>query len=178
MNILKFFVSILSLLFLGCSSQFPKDEVGRSAYFSQKPTMQKIVEMLQEDGALDKIVSNSPPKRPSFVQDVSIINLSDTNLIWGLLKVSDTRKAEYRKAFDTINIRAAYVYKNTGRIHFIMASTGFGSETTYKGIAYIPNPADYPSYSIVPSIENQGTNVSLLVVPIEGNWYIYWDPAD
>ena len=178
MNACKIIISFLSLLLCGCASQFPKDRDVQSAYFLQKPMFQKIVGMLKDDGALEKIESNSPPKRPSFVQDVSIINLSDTNLIWGILKVSDSRKAEYKKAFDKINIGAAYIYKDVGRVEFIIKSTGFGSSTTYKGIAYFPNPADYPQYTIVHSTDNQETNTSLLAVPIEANWYIYRDPAD
>ena len=161
---------IIIVLFTGCAGPLPKDKEARSLFMANKATFQNIIKMLEEDGAIDRTASNS--------SDIYIIDPSSTNITVNL-NVSNSRKEEYKRIFAMINTRhAAFVDKGKGRVNFIMELSGLViSGRAYKGIAFIPNPADYPPYTIVSSLDRKAAKDldGKFLVPIEGNWYIYYD---
>lgn len=170
---------IAAFIFCGCAGSLPKDRDARAFYFENKQTLQKILEMLEQDGVLDKAVVNSKEaKGPSFVQDVCVIDAANTNILANL-SLDSGRREEYRRTFASLKkYRGAFIYKNTGRVYLILASSGLViSGGSYKGIAYVPRPADYPSNAIVSSLDGKRVNDldGTFLVPIEGGWYIYYD---
>jgi hypothetical protein len=95
------------------------------------------------------------------------------------LKFSDARRQAYKTIFDEIGLRySALVFGRRESVIFVVATKGLaiGGGGTTRGIAYIAHPDQNLGFRVVQT-EKEAENSTyggVDLVPLEGNWYLYY----
>jgi hypothetical protein len=163
-------ITLISAMFSGCRNQLPKGSELKNIYYAHRQEFDRIVTMLKEDGAFGKSDQNQVaalmlnPLGPRSTRD---------------LDLSSERREAYKKSFGEIGLRSpALVFSGSESVVFVIATKGLaiGGGGTTRGIAYIAHPEKNPGIRVVQTDQEAETSTygGADLVPIEGNWYLYY----
>jgi hypothetical protein len=130
----------------------PKDRILVDSFHANRQTFETLKQMADED---TMIASN---------------NTSDS--------LSVTRRSEYARLLSQIHAKMRMAFDAKGTI-FSFAEGGVGlsiGPSWSKGIAYLPAPSWVGQ--IVKNLDKNPGHDDMYLVPIEGNWYIFYQRTD
>jgi hypothetical protein len=163
-------ITVFTAMVSGCGNKMPTGEKLKSLYVSHEPAFNRLIAMLKEDGAF-----NPSPKSQGAALMLNPLGARDSRD----LKLNDSRREEYKKGFDEIGLQySALVFTRPESVIFVIATKGLaiGGGGTTRGIAYVVHPEENPGFRIVRT-EHEAESSSYGgadLVPIEGNWYLYY----
>jgi hypothetical protein len=131
----------------------PKDRTLVDSFHAHRQTFETLVEMADKDVT---IASNN----------------TDENL-------SHVRRSEYSRLLSQIDRRAKIGFDPTGAV-ILFAEGGIGlsiGPSWSKGIAYLPaGPSKFGQ--IVKNLDKDPGHDDMYLVPIEGDWYVFYQRTD
>lgn len=163
-------VALITAMFSGCRNQLPNGSELKNTYFAHRQEFDRLIVMLKKDGVFGKSDENQiaalmlNPSGPRSSRD---------------LDLSNERREAYKKVFDEIGLRSpALVFSGSDSVIFVIAAKGLaiGGGGTTRGIAYIAHPEKNPGVRVVQTDREVETSTygGADLVPIEGNWYLYF----
>ena len=169
-SICSIMIIAMSAIFSGCGNRLPSGTELRNVYASHKQVFNRAITMLKEDGAFSE--SSGNPAAALMLNPFDSQNSRD-------LKFSDARRQAYKTIFDEIGLRySALVFGRRESVIFVVATKGLaiGGGGTTRGIAYIAHPDQNLGFRVVQT-EKEAENSTyggVNLVPLEGNWYLYY----
>jgi hypothetical protein len=158
------FVLSIILLAAGCRPRAPSDASIIDRFTAHRADFSKLLEMFRADGINGRLDCKGPPD----------------DAVRGAQAVSEQRRAEYVRIFQTIGCdAAAYYYPSNGRAAFSLWSVGMLFAGQGKSIMFIPNGPPEPVVATTDNYrwtqkDHMRGNVEMYR-HIDGPWYLQYD---
>ena len=168
--IFMFMMSIIGAIFPGCGKVLPKGGELRGAYFAHRQSFHHVIALLKTDGAFSKADGSQTaalllnPLGPRSSREIECSEIS--------LK-------EYKRSFEEIGLQSpALVFDRTESVIFVIGAKGMaiGGGGAIRGIAYVAHPERNHGFRVVQTDREAESSAygGVDLVPIEGDWYLYY----